>query len=110
MTRARSWGNGAGRFGKAARAIAKEVGSSNPETLLLAEMLKDSADLADSCRNQQDRPGYISATTRMLMLLKAIKGGAIDGLADDDAASDGGAGRVAELLGAGPEVGDSQAS
>lgn len=110
MTRARGWGNGAGRFGMVARRIAADVGQDDAERWLLAEMLKDSADLADSCRNQQDRGGYVAATTRMLMLLKAIKGGAIDGLADDDAASDGGAGRVAELLGAGPEVGDSQAS
>lgn len=100
MSRARGWGNGAGRFGKVARRIADDVDDSDPERVLLAEMLKDSADLADSCRNQQDRPGYIAASTRMLMLMKAIQGGVIDVAADD------GSDRVAGLLGAGPEVGD----
>lgn len=102
--RGRTWGNGQGRLGKVARRISERVGTADPERLLLAEMLKDSADLADSSRNQQDRASYVAATMRMLQLMKALGiGGVTSGDSDDDASP---ADRLAGLVGAGPAVGD----
>jgi glycosyltransferase A (GT-A) superfamily protein (DUF2064 family) len=104
--RPRPWGNGNGRLGKIARRIAADVGDDSADRLLMAEMLKDAADLADSARNQQDRASYIAASMRMLQLMKAL--GIGGSAAHDSDGDDGGSpeARLADLMGSGPVVGD----
>lgn len=99
-----------GRLGAATRrwADALEVDGSR---VVLVQLARDAADLADAARSAGEGSLYLSAASRLQQLMDRVERGSRDG--DPGAAgvgADDWARELARLMGAGPEVGDASES
>lgn len=106
---AATFGSGRGRLGKATRAWAAVP---RPDSAaVLVELAKDAADLADAARSERNGAVYLRAAERLQSLIERVERSSGDrGPGAGDAGDDGGAGELADELGAGPEVGDAAVS
>jgi hypothetical protein len=106
-----NFSRGRGRLVTATRKWADSLGDGSDlpgSALILVELARDAANLADSARNAGDGRLYLSAAARLEALMvrceRAVSGDGGGGAAGD------GVDDLADVMGAGPEVRDSPES